>query len=63
MLGQGKVLYEAEIDAISELSDFFRFNCEYMKELNNETLINTDNVENKMHWTGIPGFVASGNTF
>tara|TARA_Y100001970_G_scaffold281070_1_gene391098 strand:- start:1660 stop:3231 length:1572 start_codon:yes stop_codon:yes gene_type:complete len=63
MIGQGKVLYEAEIDAISELSDFFRFNCQYMKDLHNETLINTDGVENKMHWTSLPGFVASITPF
>ena len=63
MLGQGKVLYEAEIDTISELSDFFRFNCQYMRELNNETLINTDGVENNMHWTSIPGFVAAVTPF
>ena len=63
MMGQGKVLYEAEIDAISELSDFLRFNGDYIKELNNETLINTDGVENNMHWTSIPGFVAAVTPF
>ena len=63
ILGQGKVLYEAEIDAISELSDFFRFNGQYMKELNSEKLINTDGIENNMHWTSIPGFVAAITPF
>ena len=63
MLGQGKVLYEAEIDTISELSDFFRFNGQYMKELNSEKLINTEGIENNMHWTSIPGFVAAITPF
>ena len=34
-----------------------------MKDLHNETLINTDGVENKMHWTSLPGFVASITPF
>tara|TARA_B100001029_G_C14998801_1_gene416699 strand:+ start:1 stop:1119 length:1119 start_codon:yes stop_codon:yes gene_type:complete len=34
-----------------------------MKELNSEKLINTDGIENNMHWTSIPGFVAAITPF
>lgn len=33
ILGQGKNVYQAEIDCITELSDFFRFNVKYAQEL------------------------------
>jgi 1-pyrroline-5-carboxylate dehydrogenase len=29
MLGQGKNIWQAEIDAAAELCDFWRFNCKY----------------------------------
>lgn len=34
MLGQGKTIWQAEVDAVAELADFFRFNCTYaVKEI------------------------------
>ncbi|KAI0459722.1 delta-1-pyrroline-5-carboxylate dehydrogenase 1 [Xylaria acuta] len=33
MLGQGKNIWQAEIDAAAELTDFFRLNCNYAAEL------------------------------
>lgn len=33
MLGQGKNVWQAEIDAAAELADFLRFNCQYAQEL------------------------------
>jgi 1-pyrroline-5-carboxylate dehydrogenase len=33
MLGQGKNMWQAEIDAAAELADFFRLNCNYAAEL------------------------------
>lgn len=33
MLGQGKNIWQAEIDAAAELADFFRLNCNYAAEL------------------------------
>lgn len=33
MLGQGKNIWQAEIDAAAELADFFRLNCHYAAEL------------------------------
>ena len=36
MLGQGKNIFQAEIDAIAELADFMRFNVQYMTQLYTE---------------------------
>lgn len=33
MLGQGKNIWQGEIDAAAELADFFRLNCDYAAEL------------------------------
>jgi 1-pyrroline-5-carboxylate dehydrogenase len=33
MLGQGKNIWQAEIDAAAELADFLRFNCQYAEKL------------------------------
>lgn len=33
MLGQGKNVWQAEIDAAAELCDFWRFNCKYAAEI------------------------------
>lgn len=33
MLGQGKNMWQGEIDAAAELADFFRLNCNYAAEL------------------------------
>lgn len=33
MLGQGKNVWQAEIDAAAELADFFRLNCNYAAEI------------------------------
>ena len=33
MLGQGKNIWQAEIDAAAELCDFLRFNVTYAQEL------------------------------
>jgi 1-pyrroline-5-carboxylate dehydrogenase len=36
MLGQGKNVWQAEIDAAAELADFFRFNVSYAEEIYNK---------------------------
>lgn len=33
MLGQGKNIWQGEIDAAAELTDFFRLNCNYAAEI------------------------------
>lgn len=36
MIGQGKNIWQAEIDAAAELADFLRFNCQYAENLYNQ---------------------------
>lgn len=63
IVGQGKNIYQAEIDAICELADFLRFNVKYHNELSNEQPISEGNIINKSRWTGLNGFVASITPF
>lgn len=42
MIGQGKTIIQAEIDAAAELADFFRFNAYFAKELHNYQPISED---------------------
>ena len=63
IIGQGKNYYQAEIDAISELSDFLRFNVYYHQQLQNEQPFNSDNAKNRSRWIGLNGFVASITPF
>jgi len=63
MVGQGKTVYQAEIDAIAELADFLNFNVKYLNELHDDKLINTENVENSSSWRSLNGFIASITPF
>lgn len=59
MVNQGKSLYEAEIDTVSELVDFLRFNNYYASEMNNEQSISDDREFNFSEINGFDGFFAS----
>ena len=61
--GQGKNIYQAEIDAICELADFLRFNVQYYGELNRDGLISQKGERNESRWGGLGGFVASISPF
>lgn len=63
IVGQGKNIYQAEIDAICELADFINFNVKYHQELSEEQPLSSDNIINKSKWTGLNGFVASITPF
>ncbi len=63
IVGQGKNIYQAEIDAICELADFLRFNVKYHSELSNEHPLDSNEVINKSKWIGLNGFVASITPF
>lgn len=63
MLGQGKNIYQAEIDAICELADFINFNIKYHQELHQEQPISVNHELNKSSWTGLNGFVGSITPF
>ncbi|XP_013785374.1 delta-1-pyrroline-5-carboxylate dehydrogenase, mitochondrial-like [Limulus polyphemus] len=65
MLGQGKTIVQAEIDAAAELADFYRFNAYFAKELMKyQPLSPTPSVSvNTFRHRGIEGFVASISPF
>lgn len=48
MLGQGKNIYQAEIDSACELIDFFRFNAYFALELEKYKPISTKVSTNKL---------------
>ncbi|CAI2347184.1 unnamed protein product [Caenorhabditis sp. 36 PRJEB53466] len=59
MLGQGKNIIQAEIDAACELIDFFRFNAAFALELEHYEPISTKITKNTMQFRGMEGFVAA----
>ncbi|XP_010153732.1 PREDICTED: delta-1-pyrroline-5-carboxylate dehydrogenase, mitochondrial [Eurypyga helias] len=63
MVGQGKTVIQAEIDAAAELIDFFRFNAKYALELENSQPISVDVSTNSMVYRGLEGFVAAVSPF
>ncbi|XP_029007638.1 delta-1-pyrroline-5-carboxylate dehydrogenase, mitochondrial [Betta splendens] len=59
MIGQGKTVVQAEIDAAAELIDFFRFNAKHAIELEKQQPIDGGESTNTMIYRGLEGFVAA----
>ncbi|KAJ8259117.1 hypothetical protein COCON_G00181290 [Conger conger] len=59
MIGQGKTVVQAEIDAAAELIDFWRFNAKYAMELEGQQPLDSDGSTNTMLYRGLEGFVAA----
>jgi 1-pyrroline-5-carboxylate dehydrogenase len=57
MLGQSKTAHQAEIDAACELTDFFRFNVEFMTRIYEEQPNSSPGVWNRMEYRPLEGFV------
>ena len=57
MLAQSKNAFQAEIDAVAELADFWRFNVEYMTQLYMEQPQSSDGVWNRLDHRPLEGFV------
>ena len=57
MLGQSKNIFQAEIDAACELTDFLRFNVKYMTDLYKFQPYSPPGVWNRMDWRPLEGFV------
>ena len=57
MLGQSKSVYQAEIDSVAELADFFRFNVQYMTEIYQEQPKSSPEIWNRLEWRPLEGFV------
>uniref|UniRef100_A0A8C9TRP0 Multifunctional fusion protein n=1 Tax=Scleropages formosus TaxID=113540 RepID=A0A8C9TRP0_SCLFO len=59
MVGQGKTVVQAEIDAAAELIDFFRFNAKHAIELQHQQPLSVEGSTNTMLYRGLEGFVAA----
>jgi len=57
MLGQSKTAFQAEIDAASEMIDFWRFNTWFAQELYNEQPVSSPGMWNQMEYRPLEGFV------
>jgi 1-pyrroline-5-carboxylate dehydrogenase len=63
MLGQSKTAFQAEIDAASELIDFWRFNVAFAQELYEEQPLSTHGTWNQSDYRGLEGFVYAVTPF
>lgn len=64
MLGQGKNVYQAEIDSVAELADFFRYNVKYAEELYQEQpLESAPGTWNRAEYRPLEGFVYAVTPF
>ncbi|XP_061544774.1 delta-1-pyrroline-5-carboxylate dehydrogenase, mitochondrial isoform X1 [Phycodurus eques] len=59
MVGQGKTVIQAEIDAAAELIDFFRFNAKHAVELEAAQPLDAEGSVNTAVYRGLEGFVAA----
>jgi 1-pyrroline-5-carboxylate dehydrogenase len=57
MLGQSKNIYQAEIDAVCELADFFRFNVQYMTEIYTQQPQSVRGIWNRLEYRPLEGFI------
>jgi 1-pyrroline-5-carboxylate dehydrogenase len=63
MLGQSKTAFQAEIDAASELIDFWRFNIAFAEELYREQPQSSHATWNQSDYRGLEGFVYAVTPF
>jgi len=63
MLGQSKTVHQAEIDAACELTDFFRFNVEFMLRIYAEQPSSAPGTWNRMEYRPLEGFVFAVTPF
>lgn len=64
MLGQGKNVYQAEIDCVAELIDFFKFNVKYTEELYQlQPIESSPGVWNRAEYRPLEGFVYAVTPF
>jgi 1-pyrroline-5-carboxylate dehydrogenase len=57
MLGQSKTAFQAEIDAASEMIDFWRFNAFFAQELYEEQPISSPGMWNQLEYRPLEGFI------
>ena len=63
MLGQSKTVCEAEADAACELTDFFRFNSYFLRQILEEQPESVQGILNRMEYRPLEGFVFAVTPF
>ena len=63
MLGQGKNVYQAEIDAACELIDFLRFNVHFLSDIYRQQPVSPKGVLNRLEYRPLDGFVLAITPF
>jgi 1-pyrroline-5-carboxylate dehydrogenase len=63
MLGQSKTAHQAEIDAACELTDFWRFNIEFMLRIYSEQPQSSPGTWNRLEYRPLEGFVFAVTPF
>ncbi len=63
MIGQSKTVFQAEIDAVAELADFWRFNAAYLQKIYAEQPESSPGVWNRMEYRPLEGFVYAVTPF
>lgn len=63
MLGQGKNIYQSEIDAVCELVDFLEFNVYFLSEIYKDQPDSTKDIMNQMEYRPLEGFVFAVSPF
>ncbi len=63
MLGQGKSVYQAEIDCVCESVDFLRFNAHFVSEIYNQQPISDTGTINRIEYRPLEGFIFSVTPF
>lgn len=57
MLGQSKNAYQAEIDCIAELADFWRFNVQFLTEIYAQQPNSSSGIWNRTEYRALEGFI------
>jgi 1-pyrroline-5-carboxylate dehydrogenase len=63
ILGQSKTVHQAEIDAVAELADFWRFNVKFMTDLMSEQPYSPHGMWNRVEYRALEGFVLAVTPF
>ncbi len=63
MIAQSKTIHQAEIDAVAELADFWRFNAEYLQRIYSEQPASSKGVFNRMEYRPLEGFIYAVTPF
>lgn len=63
MLGQGKNIFQAEIDSACETIDFLRFNASFMSQIYSEQPVSDATQMNRLEYRALEGFVFAVSPF